>query len=269
MTLCGFWVVAGIYPARPGGRPFTTSRRIGKSLRMAAASNGCDDRFRVAGSGRTSVGPRTGTGPGGEGGYEKKRLAFLQEGKGGQRGNQPRQGRLEPSAWGGRRTAAGRPVERARQTPSGDRRPRRRSESPAPPEDSRCSAQTAAESGPRPGLEPSSRVPGRAPKSSAAMRASATGSGRLGGQPGDLHPSSFVLMVVTHVHVFEQGDGVVGQHGQSNSNSEIRYEARALLSIPMKRTDSPGLCSPGSPDWNSPMHPCFRSPTRNSRIFDL
>src|ERR1700685_2569271 len=29
--------------------------------------------------------------------------------------------------------------------------------------------------------------------------------------------------------------------------SEIKYEASALLLIPMKRTDSPGVCSPGSP----------------------
>lgn len=34
--------------------------------------------------------------------------------------------------------------------------------------------------------------------------------------------------------------------------SDTRYEAMARLS-----------------DWNNPMHPCFRSPTRSSRIFDL
>src|SRR5580698_6185640 len=51
--------------------------------------------------------------------------------------------------------------------------------------------------------------------------------------------------------------------------SEIKYEASALLLMPMKRTDSPGVCSPGRPGWKRPMTPCFFSPTRNKRMLLL
>ena len=36
--------------------------------------------------------------------------------------------------------------------------------------------------------------------------------------------------------------------------------------VPMKRTESPGVCSPGSPGWYRPMTPCFFSPTRSRRM---
>ena len=35
----------------------------------------------------------------------------------------------------------------------------------------------------------------------------------------------------------------------------IRYDAIELRFNPMKRTDSPGVCSPGNPGWNNPMTP--------------
>src|ERR1035438_937391 len=48
--------------------------------------------------------------------------------------------------------------------------------------------------------------------------------------------------------------------------SEIKYEASARLLIPIKRTDNPGVCSPGNPGWNNPITPCLFSPTRSNRI---
>src|ERR1700679_1392439 len=39
--------------------------------------------------------------------------------------------------------------------------------------------------------------------------------------------------------------------------------------MPMKRTESPGVCSPGSPGWKSPITPCRFSPVRSNNMFDL
>ncbi len=55
----------------------------------------------------------------------------------------------------------------------------------------------------------------------------------------------------------------------SEQYSEIRYDAIAWRLMPMKRTDRPGLCSPGRPGWNRPTTPWRLSPTRSSRILVL
>src|ERR1035438_5720659 len=70
MTLWGFWVVAAL-SSQTSGRPFTISRRIGKSRRTASTSKSSEDRFKFAGSGRAPDVPGAGTGPAAEGGYEK------------------------------------------------------------------------------------------------------------------------------------------------------------------------------------------------------
>src|ERR1035438_2559964 len=51
MTLWGFWVVAAL-SSQTSGRPFTISRRIGKSRRTASTSKSSEARFKFAGSGR-------------------------------------------------------------------------------------------------------------------------------------------------------------------------------------------------------------------------
>jgi hypothetical protein len=43
----------------------------------------------------------------------------------------------------------------------------------------------------------------------------------------------------------------------------------ALRLMPMKRTDRPGLCSPGRPGWNKPTTPWRLSPTRSRMILVL
>ena len=77
-----------------------------------------------------------------------------------------------------------------------------------------------------------------------------------------------VVMEVADLDILQHAERVIGEH-RRRAVERDQIGGDALRLMPMKRTDRPGVCSPGKPGWNRPTTPCFFSPTRSSSMLLL